>query len=89
METLKPDLRSPRSFVTYKSIMRERKEAERFRKDIPVIINEEISDQTEKNRYIVPKWEKRRLEKKKYLASKSRETMMDMIESYDNIEYFD
>ena len=64
---LHPDIRHSRSFITYKSVMREKKE--------------QTASKVSHERVVVPKWEKKRLADKKKEAQRVRETQSDLIES--------
>ena len=89
--------RSERSFVTYKSVLREKKEDaklvlkksksksksksdENNKDDIDHVTNALPIEESVAKRFVVPKWEKKRIAKKRNAYVKTRQTEMDLTE---------
>lgn len=80
-----PDKRTGRSFVTYKSVMRLKKED---LEQNPVTLEEQAGTgcvKCDSKRTLVPKWEKKRILKKKFSAARCRETELDLQEDLDGL----
>lgn len=81
------DKRTERSFVTYKSVMRLKKE------DSPIneIKGTGITDtdnatpckKCDRERLLIPKWEKKRILKKKFTSTRCRENALDLLENME------